>query len=115
MILIRVHITASYVGYETNLKRIDLPIDLLNDLWKYRMNDSTWTWISGSNTTNQPGNYGSKGNASTTNVPGARAGAVAWYDSSTLEFWLFGGDGYARMIPGMLYSLVSTYQCVGGE
>ena len=56
------------------------------------MNDSTWTWISGSNTIEQPGIYGTKGTADTKNVPGARGGALGWYDSTGDEFWLFGGS-----------------------
>ena len=68
------------------------------------MNDSTWTWISGSNTINQPGIYSVKGNASTTNVPGARNGAVVWYDSLREEVWLFGGQGYDNVSSyGMLF------------
>ena len=59
------------------------------------MNDSTWTWIAGSNTINQPAFYGEKGKANTTNMPGARYGAVGWYDSLRQEFWLFGGDGFS--------------------
>jgi hypothetical protein len=51
-----------------------------------------WTWESGSNALNQPGVYGSEGAASAGNVPGARAGASAWTDSSG-NFWLFGGYG----------------------
>jgi len=70
-------------------------------LWRYRVNDSTWTWISGSNTINQIGVYGEKGKASTENIPGARSGAVGWYDSLRQEFWLFGGyslDGVCTFI-----------------
>ena len=69
---------------------------LLNDLWRYRLNDSTWTWISGSNTTNQRGVYGEKGTASTEYVPGARGSAVGWYDSLRQEFWVFGGWGFGK-------------------
>jgi len=58
------------------------------------MNDSTWTWMSGSNTINQPPVYGEKGISSPDNVPGSRDGAVTWYDSLRQEFWLFGGRGY---------------------
>ena len=61
--------------------------DLLNDLWRYRMNDSTWLG------SNQLGVYGEKGNASITNVPGARRDAVGWFDSLREELWLFGGFG----------------------
>ena len=69
-------------------------IGVLNDLWRYRVNDSTWTWMGGSNTTNQPGSYGTKGNASISNVPGSRYAATGWYDSLRQEFWLFGGNGF---------------------
>ena len=55
------------------------------------MNDSTWTWISGSNTTNQPGVYGEKGIPNITNVPGALYQANGWWDEATKELWVFGG------------------------
>ena len=58
------------------------------------MNEDKWTWISGSNLTNQPGIYGIQENTSTNSTPGARHGAVGWYDSLKEEFWLFGGYGY---------------------
>ena len=60
------------------------------------MNDSTWTWMGGSNAIEQPGIYGEKGNASIENVPGARREAVGWYDSSSQEFWLLGGLGFGN-------------------
>ena len=63
----------------------------LNDLWRYRMNDSTWTWISGSDGANKKAVYGEKGQASVSYTPGGREGAVGWYDSSTQNFYLFGG------------------------
>jgi len=77
----------------------DLPfqlLDYLNDLWRFRVNDSTWTWISGSDTVNQPGVYGEKGIPNPTNHPGSRYGAVGWYDSLRKVFWMFGGDGYSN-------------------
>jgi len=60
------------------------------------MNDSTWTWMSGSNSTNQPGVYGEKGNPNASNVPGARYEVVGWYDSLRQELWFFGGYGYGN-------------------
>jgi len=63
----------------------------LNDLWRYRVSDNTWTWMSGSNIVNQVGVYGEKGVANESNVPGAREGAAVWFDSSRQQFWLFGG------------------------
>ena len=65
------------------------------------MNDSTWTWISGSNTINQPGIYGEKGKVSIENIPGSRYGAFGWFDSFTQELWLFGGYGYRNTSSGM--------------
>ena len=63
---------------------------LLNDLWKF--DGTNWTWVGGSNVAKQAGTYGTKGTAASSNVPGARAGAVAWRDSGG-NFWLFGGSG----------------------
>ncbi len=65
----------------------------LNDLWKFDPVTIEWTWVSGSNVAFQPGNYGIKGAASPTNVPGARWLASSWTDSKG-GFWLFGGSGY---------------------
>jgi N-acetylneuraminic acid mutarotase len=62
-----------------------------NDLWKY--DGTNWTWVSGSDTTNQKGVYGTKGIPSATNVPGARSDAIAWIDQND-NLWLFGGGGY---------------------
>jgi hypothetical protein len=61
----------------------------LNDLWKFDGTD--WTWISGSNTVNQPGVYGTQGVAASTNIPGARNSSVSWTDSKG-NLWLFGGN-----------------------
>ena len=62
----------------------------LNDLWEYT--NGEWTWVSGSNQTEQPGSYGTKGVPSPNNYPGARYQAVSWTDASG-NFWLFGGLG----------------------
>jgi len=62
-----------------------------NDLWEYSAGE--WTWVSGSNVTNQAGTYGTEGAAAAGNVPGARWEAVSWIDA-TGNFWIFGGNGY---------------------
>ena len=59
------------------------------------MNDSTWTWVSGTNTLNHRGIFGEKGIPSVNNVPSSRSHAVGWYDSVKQELWLFGGFGYS--------------------
>lgn len=62
----------------------------MNTLWKYDRGTGYWTWVTGSNTPNQAGVYGTKGVATASNVPGARYGSVSWTDASG-NFWLFGG------------------------
>ena len=68
------------------------PADILNDLWKFDPITLEWAWVSGSSMQFQPGIYGIKGIAASSNVPGARYGAVSWVDRSG-KFWLFGGAG----------------------
>jgi len=64
----------------------------LNDLWRYTPATNEWTWMSGSNTFEQVGTYGTKGVPDPANVPGARRDSISWTDSSG-NFWLFGGEG----------------------
>ncbi len=66
-------------------------IGYLNDLWRF--DGYNWTWISGSDTRKQSGIYGTKGDATADNVPGARIESISWIDSQ-VNFWLFGGNGY---------------------
>src|SRR5688500_9005006 len=66
---------------------------LLNDLWRYAPAAGTWTWVSGNNGPDQPGQHGTRGVASPLNVPGARSGAAASLDALG-RLWLFGGRGY---------------------
>ncbi len=63
----------------------------LNDLWRF--DGTSWTWVSGSQLINISGDYGTKGVAAGTNMPGARYASVSWIDSSG-DLWLFGGYGY---------------------
>ena len=65
----------------------------LNDLWCYDPDTNMWTWVSGSNTINQAGTYGTKGTADAANVPGARGNSISWIDNAG-NFWLLGGHGY---------------------
>ncbi len=60
----------------------------LNDLWKY--SGGQWTWMGGSNITDQPGTYGTQGVPASGNVPGQRYAGVGWADTSG-NLWLFGG------------------------
>jgi len=79
----------------------------LNDMWRYNVNDDVWTWMSGNDTINEPGNYGEKGKTSADSYPGARAGATRWYDSSRRELWIFGGQGIDGNFGG--FGALKTY------
>jgi N-acetylneuraminic acid mutarotase len=48
--------------------------------------------VSGSDTANASGDYGSEGVAAATNVPGAHGSSLSWTDASG-NLWLFGGWG----------------------
>jgi len=50
-----------------------------------------WTWMSGSNTPDQPGVYGTQGVPNAANVPGSRMYPSTWVSGGNL--WLFGGLG----------------------
>ena len=65
----------------------------LNDLWKYNIGTNQWTWVSGSNVSNQVGSYALLGMNLPTNNPGGRIGGVPVVDLSG-NLWLFGGNGY---------------------
>lgn len=65
----------------------------LNDLWKYDPVTNQWTWVSGDNTLNNAGIYGTKGTAAVANKPGSRFGQSAVVDGGG-NFWIFGGLGY---------------------
>jgi N-acetylneuraminic acid mutarotase len=65
----------------------------LNDLWIYNPATNQWTWVSGANTSDQFGVYGTLGTPSAANMPGSRTMAGSWTDSNG-NFWLFGGGGY---------------------
>jgi len=63
-----------------------------------------WTWVSGSDVTNQLGTYGTRGTAAMSNVPGGRGGTADWTDASG-NLWLFGGYGLASGSTGFLNDL----------
>ena len=62
----------------------------LNDLWEY--SGGQWTYMSGSESIDQFGVYGTEGTAAITNLPGARDSGLSWTDASG-NLWLMGGYG----------------------
>ena len=67
-----------------------LPFGYLNDIWKW--DGTNWTWVSGADTVNKSGFYGTKGVASINNTPGSRWKAMAWSNKYGKQM-LFGGTG----------------------
>ena len=59
-----------------------------------------WNWVSGSDVVYASGQYGTKGIANFSNVPGARSRAVAWVDNYN-QLWLFGGEGRGYIADGI--------------
>ncbi len=84
-----------------------------NDLWKF--DGTNWTWMSGSNKTNQNGTYGTKGIANPENIPRASEQGVSWTDSNG-NFWLFGGEGFGSIRLNDLWKFDGTnWTWVGGS
>jgi Galactose oxidase, central domain len=78
-------------GYVAHNVPGDCPqADAFNDLWEFI--GGQWIWVGGASTPSQAGSYGTKGVASSTNIPGGRYYATGTTDSSG-NFWLFGGYG----------------------
>ena len=76
-----------------------------NDLWKFDPVAKQWTWVSGAvGAANTPGNYGTKGVAAATNVPGARWLSAAWSDTHG-NLYVFGGQGFDATGTGSLGDL----------
>lgn len=62
-----------------------------SDLWKYNTITNNWTWVSGSNLSNQAPSYGIKGVPSTLNFPGSRSEIVCTWIDTLNNLWMFGG------------------------
>ncbi|GGH71440.1 Kelch repeat-containing protein [Phaeocystidibacter marisrubri] len=65
-----------------------------SDLWKYSVNNGTWTYVKGGLTRIWGGSYGTKGTSASGNYPGARQNASYWQSPITGKFYMFGGRGY---------------------
>ncbi len=70
----------------------------LNDLWWYDISTGEWTWMSGNNTYDPLGTYGTKGTPAASNIPGGRVWFVSWIDAAG-DFWIFGGYGKDNVSP----------------
>ena len=53
--------------------------------------------MSGSDNNNRLGAFDEKGNPNILNYPGGRKSASGWYDCTSQELWVFGGNGYEAL------------------
>lgn len=65
-----------------------------NDLWQYNVSTSQWTWVKGSNMSDQPAVFGTMGVAASGNTPAALIDPAIWVDKQG-NLWLFGGQSPA--------------------
>lgn len=72
----------------------------LNDMWMFSITSGRWTWLSGSDTREQLGKYGTPGIASLNNVPGARSDHSMVIHPSGQSIFVFGGWGYDSLSQG---------------
>lgn len=83
----------------------------LDDIWK--SNGTHWTWVAGSNNTNQKSVLSGSAN------PGGRFKAVSWYVNNRL--WMYGGEGYgstgsnAMILQDLWYLQELNWTYVGGS
>lgn len=64
-----------------------------NDLWSFSTSSNEWTWMGGATqTSDQPGVYGTIGLANPLNAPGSRSNPSGWMDKNGVA-WLYGGFG----------------------
>jgi hypothetical protein len=73
-----------------------------------------WTWVSGTDSLNQPGVYGTQGVPGTANMPGARLYPSFWTDPHG-HFWLFGGYGVDSTGASHQGDLNDLWEFTGGE
>lgn len=61
-----------------------------NDLWKYCVVTNKWMWVTGNNTVNPSGHWGTQGISSSFNEPDGRFGAIGMSDNNG-HLYVFGG------------------------
>lgn len=68
-------------------------------MWRFNLTSNLWTWFAGSSTTNTVANFGTKGIAAPTNLPGSRYYSTMVADTNGL-IYIFGGFGYDTTTAG---------------
>jgi tRNA A-37 threonylcarbamoyl transferase component Bud32 len=82
----------------------------MNDLWVLDTKSFLWTWISGLNSYNPTGRYGTMGVASPLNNPPPRSWSMFVFLNETREILLYGGYRLEYLADLWLYSLVNSFE-----
>lgn len=90
-----IHLSDEHILLFAGIGNSSTTTGYLNDLWRYNYNTGEWTWLGGSNIANPQPNYGTKGQASASNVPGGK-GNFAIAKAGDGSVWIFGGIGLAE-------------------
>jgi N-acetylneuraminic acid mutarotase len=85
-----------------------------SDLWQYYPQFNQWIWVTGSNSPDQKGSYGTKGTPSPANKPGCRYLSTGWFDSGG-NLWLFGGEGFEADSTSGLLNDLWKYSIAGNQ
>ncbi len=80
----------------------------MNDLWKFPLSGTKWTFVGGSQTNATGPVYGSQGIPAAGNLPGTREFATSWQTASG-DVWIFGG----QRLGGAFYTDLWKYS--GGQ
>ena len=87
---------------------------MLNDLWKYDIATNEWTWMSGSDTADSPGSYGTLQVPASTNQPPPRVAYSTWVDSNG-DLWMYGGWTMSAAAYGHTFGDMWKYSIATGE
>ncbi|CAN5555578.1 hypothetical protein BH11BAC1_BH11BAC1_24340 [soil metagenome] len=75
----------------------DFQYYLLNDVWKFDVNSNVWTWMSGTSSINDLGNYLSTCVLDVNRTPSSRHEHHSTVTDNCGRFWLFGGTLFGTL------------------
>ncbi|MCW3125197.1 MAG: hypothetical protein JWO03_855, partial [Bacteroidetes bacterium] len=84
---------------------------VFDDLWNFNAQTSQWTWVSGSNSLNNLGNYGTLGVGSASTTPPGKGGVCMWVDNAG-TLWMWGGMGVPWNIYSDMWKFVADTACL---
>ena len=87
-------------------------LSVINDFWNFNTSTNEWSWVSGSNTTNSPGNYGVLNVPSPLNDPPPRGGVCLWVLPNG-EVLLWGGMNDIALKFNDMWRYIPDTACIG--